>query len=105
MEKIIDISFRRSLMDALMESGISEAESLKIVNKRYKEALLQATVERLELIIKLLKEGKYEVIENLCCFSPAGDDMGCNNTYINFMDVCGREDIGEVVDTLKEIEQ
>ena len=102
MEKIFDKDFREALIDTLEEAGVGEDNAATIVSSRYKEALKQAVISRLEEVISLIKEDKYKELSNLCSYSPAGDCMGCDNVYINFSDICDVEDIGDVIYKLDE---
>jgi len=100
MEKIFDKEFRETLIDTLEEAGIEKDKVASIVSSKYKEALKQAVIGRLELVIALIKEDKYKELSKLCNYSPAGDCMGCDNVYINFSDICDVEDIGDFLNIL-----
>ena len=100
MEKIFDKDFREALIDTLGEAGVGEDNAKTIVSSRYKEALKQVVLSRLEQAISLIKENKYKELSELCSHSPAGDCMGCDNVYIDFSDICDIEDIGDFIHAL-----
>lgn len=100
MEKIFDKDFRNELFRCLKESGMKDKEASGIINKRYKEALKNAAVERLNAVIKAIKEDNLEGIIPFIGDSPSGDGYGCDNRYISFDDITDCEDIGEVIDVL-----
>lgn len=106
MEKILDKEFRAALMATLVESGMSNEESMKFVDSKYKIALKRAAISRLEEVISLIKEDKYDEVSKLIEDSPAGDGygtevFGCDNSYISFKDVTDYEDIGNIIEELK----
>lgn len=101
MEKIFDKDFRNELFRCLKESGMKDKEVSGIINKRYKEALKNAVIERLKAVIKAIKEDNIEEINSLTEYSPSGDGYGCNNTYISFKDITDCEDIGDVINALR----
>jgi hypothetical protein len=69
------------------------------------KALADFTSGRLCEIAALISAGAYEQVKSYLAYSPAGDDMGCDNSYISFKDETGLEDIGEVIDRLIELEK
>lgn len=102
MEKIFDYDFRNELFLCLRESGIKDKEIREIIRKRYKESLKDEVVERLNTVIKAIKEDNLEEIIPFIGDSPSGDGYGCDNRYISFKDVTDCEDIGDVIDALME---
>lgn len=102
MKKIFDYDFRNELFLCLRESGIKDKEIREIIRKRYKESLKDEVVERLNTVIKAIKEDNLEEIIPFIGDSPSGDDYGCDNRYISFKDVTDCEDIGDVIDALME---
>ncbi|MFQ7266196.1 MAG: hypothetical protein ACLRPS_04890 [Paraprevotella clara] len=102
MEKIFDKDFKNELFRCLKESGMKDKEANEIINKRYKEALKETVVERLNTVIKAIKEDNLEEIIPFIGDSPSGDGYGCDNRYISFEDVTDCEDIGDVIDALME---
>lgn len=62
MEKIFDNDFRNELFRCLKESGMKDKEVSGIINKRYKEALKKAVIERLNAVVKAIKEDNLEAI-------------------------------------------
>lgn len=105
MKKIFDYDFRNELFLCLRESGIKDKEIREIIRKRYKESLKDEVVERLNTVIKAIKEDNLEEIIPFIGDSPSGDDYGCDNRYISFKDVTDCEDIGDVIDALMENER
>lgn len=103
MENIFDNDFRNELFSCLKESGMKDKEVSGIINKRYKDALKNAVVERLNAVVKAIKEDNLEEINTFIDYSPAGDGYGCNNQYISFKDVTDCEDIGDVINALSKI--
>lgn len=101
MEKIFDKDFRNELFRCLKESGMEDKEVSRIINKRYKEALKNAVIERLNVVVKAIKENNLEEIIPFIGDSPSGDGYGCDNRYISFEDISDCEDIGEVIDALR----
>lgn len=101
MEKIFDNDFRNELFRCLKESGMKDKEVSGIINKRYKEALKKAVVERLNSVAKAIREDNLEVINDMIEYSPSGDGYGCDNCYISFKDITDCEDIGDVINALK----
>ena len=101
MEKIFDKDFRAELFSCLEDSGIKDDEIRRIIGKRYKEALKNAVIERLDAVIKAIKENNFEEIIPFIGDSPSGDGYGCDNRYISFEDISDCEDIGEVIDALR----
>lgn len=101
MEKIFDKDFRNELFRCLKESGMEDKEVSRIINKRYKEALKNAVIERLNVVVKAIKENNLEEIIPFIGDSPSGDGYGYDNRYISFEDISDCEDIGEVIDALR----
>lgn len=101
MEKIFDKDFRNELFRCLKECGMEDKEVSRIINKRYKEALKNAVIERLNVVVKAIKENNLEEIIPFIGDSPSGDGYGCDNRYISFEDITDCEDIGEVIDALR----
>lgn len=101
MEKIFDNDFRNELFCCLKESGMKDEEVSRIIKKRYKEALKKAVVERLNAVVKAIREDNLEVIKRMIEYSPSGDCCGCDNNYISFKDITDCEDIGDVINALK----
>lgn len=101
MENIFDKDFRNELFRCLKESGMKDKEASGIINKRYKEALKEAVIERLNAVAKAIKEDNIEGIIPIIGDSPAGDGYGCDNAYISFDDITDCEDIGDVINDLE----
>lgn len=79
------------------------ADNLK--QKQY-DALKAHGIAVLQHIINLLKKDKLDDIEPLLFYSPAGDDMGCDNNCIDFNWTDSRDntDISEFVSNLKHLQ-
>lgn len=97
MEKILDIDFRCELINSMEQAGIKYNDAQSIVNKRYKEALKEATVRRLKEVTHLIMEDKYDEVSKFIDDSPAGDGYGSDNSYISFADITQHEDIGSII--------
>lgn len=101
MEKIFDKDFRAELFSCLENSGMKDDEIRRIIGKRYKEALKNAVIERLDAVMKAIKENNFEEIIPFIGDSPSGDGYGCDNNYISFKDITDCEDIGDVINALR----
>ena len=105
MKNILNSNFREELVEALIFSGMSVIQAKKFVTKRYKEEIKKQTLDRLDKVLTLLKEDKFDEIESLIRFSPDGDCMGCDNHYIDFSFLSSEdntiEDIHDVIRILK----
>ena len=101
MEKIFDKDLRNELFCCLKESGMKDEEVSKIIKKRYKEALKNAVIKRLNTVVKAIKEDNLEEINTIVDNSPSGDGYGCDNCYISFKDITDCEDIGDVINALR----
>jgi hypothetical protein len=80
----------------IVKQFVSEEDIIKA----QKEMMYEKCLARLEEIITLFKEKKFvELAKNFTFNSPAGDEMGCDNTCINFKnDIWTDEtDFGEVL--------
>jgi hypothetical protein len=102
MEQILTKEFRETLRDSLIIAKIPSEEATNIVEKQYKKALKNAAIARLKEVIEALEKENYALIEDaLIAYSPAGDGYGCNNYYIDFMEVTENcEDIKDIIDAL-----
>ncbi len=83
-QKILDYSFRKELVSALMEGGFDIVKAQNIVDSRHRMAVKEGALTILKNVIKLLEEEKFEELSKMLSFSPAGDGYGCNNDYIDF---------------------
>lgn len=100
MEKIFDIDFRKSLINSLKSAGIEENKAYNIVDKQYKEKLREVVSEKFKQWSEEIRLGRdiSIPIEE----SPSGDGYGKDNRFIWFKDICGLEDIGDVIDVLED---
>jgi uncharacterized protein (UPF0297 family) len=70
------------------------------------EELKREAVETLRNFTDLLDNEKFQEIEKLIGYSPAGDDMGCDNQYIKFNHIHkSMDDIGDVLNKLVELKK
>ena len=76
MDKIFDPEVEKYLL----ECGMSQEQINKVKYTKCKEN----AINLLKKVITLLQNSEYEEIVELTAYSPAGDDMGCDNDYINF---------------------
>lgn len=106
MKNILNSNFREELGEALISSGMSFIQAKTIVTNRYKEEIKKQTLDRLDKVLTLLREDKFDEIESLIKFSPAGDCMGNDNHYIDFSFLSSEnntiEDIHDVIRILKK---
>lgn len=102
MEKILNKDYRNELFKCLEEAGIESKVAKDVINKRYKEALKKAVIDRLSNIIEAIKKDDYSYINQYIASSPAGG--GCDNHYIIFDDISDCEDIGDVIYALSNNE-
>lgn len=109
-KNILSKKFRRDFVELLLDAGFKDEEANKLVTKKYKEKLKEETLNHLEKIINLIKEDKFDDVNNLLALSISGDGYGCDNNYIDFSfldlegDEFGRksiEDLGDVVNELQ----
>lgn len=54
-----------------------------LADKKY-EVLKEHAINKLKEIIIFLENDELQYVANLLSFSPAGDDMGCDNYFIDF---------------------
>ena len=57
---------------------------IKNLKREQYRALKKHTINRLEEIINYLKVDDLEGVLNMMKYSPSGDEMGCDNYFINF---------------------
>ena len=99
MEKI----FEKEVQEYLRTSGVSEKEINKIKFTKLKEF----AINRLKTIANLIEKDKFDEIAKFTQFSPSGDDMGCDNNYIDFSEICGYGslDILELASELQNLQK
>lgn len=95
MEKIFD----KEVENYLKESGVADEEINRIKYKKYKQGMLDI-VSDVKIAIEKEDIG---YIRNNISFSPAGDDMGEDNTFIDFGSITGESyiDINDAFSYLK----
>lgn len=81
---------------------IMEIDIDNLVRKQH-EAVKNHVIGILQEIINLVKEEKYEEIQDKLIYSPAGDGYGEDNHYINFSYRNGEKDIKEILEELKKL--
>ena len=64
------------------------------------EVIARKVIQRLEDVIKAIKTRNESKVLGHITLSCAGDGYGNDNYFINFSDIVGLEDIGEVFNTL-----
>lgn len=78
---------------------------------KQEQALRGHAAEKLRMIAKLIEDGDYKGVEKHLENSPAGDDHGCDNTFISFdeLQLAGYQgyttDIGDVIVKLQELQR
>ncbi|MBV6636183.1 MAG: hypothetical protein KI788_09790 [Mameliella sp.] len=76
--------------------------------KEQRDALAKYAADRLRMIAGLIEAGKYEEASKHTDESPAGDDHGCDNTFITFPELDDERstydaDIGTVLSELERL--
>lgn len=66
------------------------------------EALKKYVIEKIKSFNQLINDEKYDEALKLLADSPAGDDHGCDNEYLDFSET-GEEDIGRILRRLEEL--
>ena len=92
----------KKLIDSTV--NITEVSDTEI-NKIKFNAIKSAVIKRLKGIIGLIESDKYDEIKKYTAWSPAGDDMGLDNNFIDFGFVVNESssmDIIEITNMLKE---
>ena len=101
MDKIFEIETEEYLLAA----GVSHKEINKIKFNKGKEGVLNT----LQLIIDLIKNDLFDEVSDYTEYSPAGDDMGCDNHFIDFASIFTLEtttlDIIEACDILNQLKR
>ena len=60
----------------------------------------------LQTIVELIKENRFDEVDNLLFYSPSGDCMGCENHCINFAWKKGQYlDISETINILSDLKR
>ena len=85
--------YDNTVQEYLKENGVSDIEISRI---KYRE-LRKMTIDTLKQVLQLITNEQYELIPTQ--FSPAGDGMGDDNTYISF----SGWDIGMIIDELTKL--
>ena len=98
----MDKIFEKEVQEYLKTAGVSEKEIKAIKLKQGKNAVLKLLVK----IIKLIQDDNYSGVERLLEGSPAGDDTGSDNSYIDFGDCMDDiEDIGNACRRLRGLQE
>ena len=85
---------------------ILEVSPENLAEKQY-QALLNHGVGILEKMIKHLKKGEFDLAKSMTNYSPAGDCMGTDKSFIDF-DFTGEnegDDIQDLITKLKSLKQ
>lgn len=102
MKKILNKDFRKETLEYLIEAGVPETDAKELIKNKYKETLREVVVQHLIDIANTISTKQYDVVKEFISFSPAGDECGCDNYFIDFSKVCGCKDIGQVMNELLE---
>ena len=103
MDKIFD----KETEEYLLSAGVSQREIYKIKFNKGKEGVLKI----LKKITTLIEEEKFADVNSYLASSPAGDDMGCDNAFINFLSVFSTDpesediDIDQACDILRDLKR
>lgn len=109
-KNILSRQFREDSVELLLDAGFSDKEANDLIEKKYKEKLKEESLKILKKIVKLIEDNKFDEVEKMLHFSPAGDGYGCDNMYIDFSSLDPDEsefyrkeinDIGSVINRLK----
>jgi hypothetical protein len=93
MDKIFDYKIK----EYLVELGMEEEQIDNLRKKKLKEYSIYV----LNKVIEAIESNNIDLIEKYLDFSPAGDDMGLDNTFIDFGGISGyRMDIRELFEYL-----
>ena len=97
MDKIFDPEVQKYLTSL----GIDQKEISRIKYEEYKKAILSI----LEEVSKAVEREDLQHLETLISESPAGDDMGADNEFINFSEIDGdtRPEGVDIVEALKKL--
>jgi hypothetical protein len=82
---IKDKIFDEDVIEYITDLGINTDSIDKLQKKKVKEHSISVLKE----IIKAIEENDFSSIKKYLVYSPAGDCMGYNNTFINFGEVTG----------------
>lgn len=68
------------------------------------DELKEYTLGQLRKFTKLIEGGSYEAADAMLRYSPAGDDMGCDNNYLP-IEVLGGDafDLGDALEALTDL--
>ena len=101
---------RNQILSELMDIDVSTLAT------KQKQALISHTIDVLNRVIDYIQGGNWEDVRSMLSYSPAGDDMGCDNNFIDFSWTKRRHpseghmidsplDLGDVIDTLQDLEK
>jgi hypothetical protein len=80
-----DKIFDEDVKSYLLELGMEEKQIYQLRKKKVKEYAIFV----LNQIIEAIEDKDLKSIQKYLCWSPAGDCMGENNTFINFGKIAG----------------
>ena len=75
--------YGKEVIEYLKEAGVSDIEIKRIKYNKLKKRV----IERLKTITEMIENEEYDDVKNYLTVSPAGDGMGCENSYIDFSDI------------------
>ena len=84
----MDKIFEKETEEYLISFGVSKDEINKIKFEKGKKGVISI----LKAVTSLIEGDKFEEVAKYTAYSPAGDDMGIDNCYINFSSVFTNED-------------
>lgn len=69
-----------------LNMSVEELMDIDIDNliEKQHDVLKSHTINILENVIDMIKDERYEELENMLVYSPSGDGYGCDNHFINF---------------------
>jgi hypothetical protein len=67
------------------------------------EALKQHMLKTLNRVIYLINEGNWNLLEDMCQWSPAGDGMGTDHHFIDFNWDDGADDGVDIIEVIQKI--
>jgi hypothetical protein len=81
----IDKIFNKEIEEYLVSLGMNIEDINKLRNKKVKEYAISI----LHKVIEAIESNDLDSIQEYLSYSPSGDDMGCDNTFIDFGGVAG----------------
>lgn len=96
MKTILDDECRKMLLKELKELGFKNANT--IVEEKYKNAIYEEALKIMKNFVECFEQKRYEKMQDMLAFSPAGDGWGADNYYLSFQNLGKNfEDINDVI--------